>query len=49
MRPVEISRAVGDASLAAKILDWRPQFSIEETLDTVLSFARAQITAMSST
>jgi GDP-4-dehydro-6-deoxy-D-mannose reductase len=41
MRPVEISRAVGDASLAAKILDWRPQFTLEETLDTVLNFARA--------
>jgi GDP-4-dehydro-6-deoxy-D-mannose reductase len=47
LRPVEILRAVGDASLAAEILDWRPQFGLEETLDTVLNFARAQTAARS--
>jgi GDP-4-dehydro-6-deoxy-D-mannose reductase len=47
LRPVEISRAIGDAGLAAEILDWRPQFGLEETLDTVLNFARAQHAARS--
>ncbi len=48
LRPVEISRAVGDASLAAEILDWRPQFRLEETVDTVLNFARTQTAARPS-
>jgi GDP-4-dehydro-6-deoxy-D-mannose reductase len=47
LRPVEISRAIGDASLAAEILHWRPQFRLEETLDSVLNFARAQHAARS--
>jgi GDP-4-dehydro-6-deoxy-D-mannose reductase len=46
MRPVEISRAIGDAGLAAEILNWRPQFKLEETLDTVLNFARARTATM---
>jgi GDP-4-dehydro-6-deoxy-D-mannose reductase len=48
LRPVEISRAVGDASRAAESLGWRPRFSLEETLDTVLNFARAQIAVQSN-
>jgi GDP-4-dehydro-6-deoxy-D-mannose reductase len=47
LRPVEIARALGDAGRAAEILDWRPQFGLEETLDTVLNFARAQNAARS--
>jgi GDP-4-dehydro-6-deoxy-D-mannose reductase len=40
MRPVEIHRAAGDAMLAEKLLNWQPQFALENTLDTVLNFAR---------
>jgi GDP-4-dehydro-6-deoxy-D-mannose reductase len=47
LRPVEIPCAIGDASRAAEILDWRPKFGLEETLDTVLNFARAQNAARS--
>jgi GDP-4-dehydro-6-deoxy-D-mannose reductase len=47
LRPVEISRAIGDASLAAEILQWQPRFRLEETIDSVLNFARAQHAARS--
>jgi GDP-4-dehydro-6-deoxy-D-mannose reductase len=40
MRPVEIRRAIGDARLARKLLNWQPQFELAETLDIVLNFAR---------
>jgi GDP-4-dehydro-6-deoxy-D-mannose reductase len=40
MRPVEIRRAIGDATLARTLLNWQPQFELTETLDTVLNFAR---------
>jgi GDP-4-dehydro-6-deoxy-D-mannose reductase len=42
MRPVEIRRAVGNPELAQKLLYWQPQFELEQTLDTVLHFARQQ-------
>ena len=42
MRPVEIRRAVGNPELAQKLLHWQPQFELEQTLDTVLHFARQQ-------
>ena len=40
LRPVEIQRAAGDSQLAKKLLDWQPEFALEDTLDTVLNFAR---------
>ncbi len=40
MRPVEIQRAIGNPTLAERLLDWQPQFELNETLDTVLNFAR---------
>jgi GDP-4-dehydro-6-deoxy-D-mannose reductase len=40
LRPVEIPRAVGDAGLAARLLDWRPRFTLDETLRSVLDYAR---------
>jgi GDP-4-dehydro-6-deoxy-D-mannose reductase len=40
LRPVEIPRAIGDAAYAANMLGWTPKFQLEETLDTVLGFAR---------
>jgi len=46
MRPVEIRRAVGDATLASKLLGWQPKFELKETLATVLNFARQQNLAM---
>jgi len=43
MRPVEIAHAAGDATRAAKVLGWRPIYSLEETLDSVLAFAREAV------
>jgi GDP-4-dehydro-6-deoxy-D-mannose reductase len=42
MRPVEIIRALGDASRARALLDWQPRFALEDTLKAVLNFARQQ-------
>jgi len=42
LRPVEIGRAVGDTARANALLGWRPHFALEDTLQTVLSFARQQ-------
>jgi GDP-4-dehydro-6-deoxy-D-mannose reductase len=42
LRPVEISRAVGDTARANTLLGWRPYFALEDTLQTVLNFARQQ-------
>jgi len=39
-RPVEIPLAYGDASRAARLLDWRPIHSLDETLSTVLASLR---------
>jgi len=44
LRPVEIPRAVGDAGLAARLLDWRPRFTLDETLRSVLDYARGVVT-----
>lgn len=40
LRPIEISRAVGDASLAKHLLGWQPQHQLAETVNTVLIAAR---------
>jgi GDP-4-dehydro-6-deoxy-D-mannose reductase len=40
LRPVEIPRAVGDAALAKTLLCWQPRFKLEDTLESVLNFAR---------
>jgi GDP-4-dehydro-6-deoxy-D-mannose reductase len=40
LRPVEIAHAAGDATRAAEVLGWRPMYSLEDTLDSVLAFAR---------
>ena len=42
LRPIEISRAVGDTSRANTLLGWQPRFELEDTLRTVLNFARQQ-------
>jgi GDP-4-dehydro-6-deoxy-D-mannose reductase len=43
LRPVEIAYAAGDAALAAELLGWRPVHSLDDTLDSVLAFARARV------
>jgi GDP-4-dehydro-6-deoxy-D-mannose reductase len=43
LRPVEIPRAAGDAGLAARLLDWRPRFTLDETLRSVLDYARSGV------
>ncbi|HQT63938.1 MAG: hypothetical protein B7Z75_03855 [Acidocella sp. 20-57-95] len=40
LRPVEISRAVGDASRAKHVLGWQPKYQLEDTLGDVLDAAR---------
>jgi GDP-4-dehydro-6-deoxy-D-mannose reductase len=45
LRPVEIPRARGNASRAATMLGWTQEYRLDETLDTVLDFARQQTTA----
>jgi GDP-4-dehydro-6-deoxy-D-mannose reductase len=40
LRPVEIPTACGDASRAMRLLGWRPEFTLEQTLDSMLEFAR---------
>jgi GDP-4-dehydro-6-deoxy-D-mannose reductase len=40
MRPVEIAHAAGDAALAAEVLGWRPIHSLEDTMASVLDYAR---------
>ena len=41
LRPVEITRAVGDAGYAQRVLGWQPRIALAETLQTVLAAARA--------
>lgn len=43
LRPGEITSAVGDASLARNLLDWRPRIPLEQTLDDALNFARQKL------
>lgn len=42
LRPVEIARAVGDTARANRLLGWQPHIALEDTLRTVLDYARAQ-------
>jgi GDP-4-dehydro-6-deoxy-D-mannose reductase len=42
LRPVEIRRAIGDATRAKTLLNWQPKFELRQTLDAVLNFARQQ-------
>lgn len=37
VRPIDIPTARGNASAARKILGWKPEFSLEDTIDAVLS------------
>jgi len=43
LRPVEIPRAVGDAGLAAKLLNWTPRIPLATTLGDVLNATRQGI------
>jgi GDP-4-dehydro-6-deoxy-D-mannose reductase len=43
LRPVEIAHAAGDATSASELLNWRPIHSLDDTLDSVLAFARAAV------
>jgi GDP-4-dehydro-6-deoxy-D-mannose reductase len=45
LRPVEIGRAVGDATRARVLLGWEPRFALEAMLRTVLDDARHKIAA----
>ncbi len=45
LRPVEIPRALGCADQARGLLGWQPRYALEDTLKTVLTFARQQIAA----
>jgi GDP-4-dehydro-6-deoxy-D-mannose reductase len=40
LRPVELARATANPARAAEFLQWQPAFSLEQTLDSVLAFAR---------
>jgi GDP-4-dehydro-6-deoxy-D-mannose reductase len=42
LRPVEIARAAGDAALAQRLLSWSPQFTLDDTLASVLGYWRSQ-------
>ncbi len=42
LRPVEIARAAGDATLARRLLGWSPQFTLDDTLASVLEYWRSQ-------
>jgi GDP-4-dehydro-6-deoxy-D-mannose reductase len=43
LRPIEIDHAAGDAARAAEVLGWRPVHSLDDTLDSVLAFARREV------
>ena len=43
IRRVEIKRAVGNPGLAQEMLGWRPQFSLDETLDTIMDYVRPSV------
>ena len=43
LRHAEISKVVGDASKARKLLGWQPRIKIEETVETVLQTARQKL------
>jgi GDP-4-dehydro-6-deoxy-D-mannose reductase len=40
IRPVEIPLAYGDATTAARLLDWHPRYTLDETLSSVLASLR---------
>jgi GDP-4-dehydro-6-deoxy-D-mannose reductase len=42
-RPVEVPRLVGSAARAERELGWRPRFTLEETLGTVLDDWRERV------
>jgi GDP-4-dehydro-6-deoxy-D-mannose reductase len=44
LRPSEISRAVGDASLLSEMLNWSPRHSIDDLISDLLHYWRGQIT-----
>ncbi len=43
LRPIEIARSTGNATLARKLLGWEPQIPMIETLNAVLEYERQQI------
>jgi GDP-4-dehydro-6-deoxy-D-mannose reductase len=43
LRPVEIAHAAGNPARAAEVLGWRPMYRLEDTLESVLAFARANV------
>lgn len=48
MRKVDVDVLLGDAERARQELGWKPRFSFEETLDTVLDFWRQQARSATS-
>ena len=42
VRPVEVPRLVGDPTKLVTATGWKPEFSLDATLDAVLAYARAQ-------
>ena len=43
LRPADLVALRGDANRARKQLGWKPSFTLEETLDSVLEFWRQQV------
>jgi len=43
MRPNDLPRIVGDASVARKLLDWEPVFSLDQTLNDLLQDCRDRV------
>ena len=42
VRPVDVPRLVGDPTKLVDATGWSPRHSLDETLDAVLAYARAQ-------
>ena len=45
LRPGDIPRAIGDAGLASRLLDWSPAIAWEQTLRDVLAYWRERVAA----
>lgn len=46
VRPIDIPTARGDAGAATRILGWKPQYALEDTITAVLSDWRGRINAL---
>jgi GDP-4-dehydro-6-deoxy-D-mannose reductase len=45
LRPVDLPRSVGDATLAARLLDWRPAIPWQTTIADILADSRRRVSA----